>query len=138
MIRHGEAPFLECSSKGERRLSAFHARIKARGNRSIEDIYQAAKVFADGSTGLSWALAKGRTPVNADAVRQLYTTLWDEYIDENPNLLDLIAQAAGLSDVFGQRNHACQATELWRIRAKFLGLRPDATTDKPAVQAGLF
>ena len=53
MIRHAAAPFLECSSRGERRLSAFAARIHGRGNRSIENIYQAAKVFADGSTGLS-------------------------------------------------------------------------------------
>ena len=102
MIRHGAAPFLECSSRGERRLSAFAARIRGRGNRSIEDIYQAAKVFADGSTGLSWREAKGRKPVNAAETRTLYAALWDEYIAENPALLRLIVDASGLQDMFGQ------------------------------------
>lgn len=116
MIRHGEAPYLECSSKGDRRLSAFHARIKARGGKSIEDIYQAAKVFEDGSTGLGWRAAKGKRAVNMANVRVLYGALWDEYIAENPALLDVIRDAPGLSDVFGQAGSVCQATELWRIR----------------------
>lgn len=118
MIRHGEAPYLECSSKGDRRLSAFHARIRSRGGKSIEDLYQAAKVFADGSTGLSWREAKGKRAVNMDEVREIYSRLWDEYIKENPALLSVIRAATGLSDVFGQSGSACQATELWRIRNK--------------------
>lgn len=118
MVRHGEAPFLECSSRGDRRLSAFHARIRSRGNKSIEEIYQAEKVFADGSTGLSWREAKGKQAVNMAEVRELYARLWDEYIGENPALLDVIRAASGLSDMFGQSGRACQATELWRIRNK--------------------
>ena len=78
--------------------------------------YQAAKVFADGSTGLSWREAKGRKPVNAAETRTLYAVLWDEYIAENPALLRLIVEASGLQDMFGQSGHCCQATELWRIR----------------------
>ena len=120
MIKHGSAPFLECSSKGDARLSAFRARIRARGNRSIEELYQAAKVFADGSTGLSWREAKGRRAVNADEVRALYSVLWDEYVAENPHLLDVLKAASGTSDMFGQAGHACQATEMWRIRCAAL------------------
>ncbi len=116
MIRHGEAPYLECSSKGDRRFSAFHARIRSRGGKSIEDIYQASKVFADGSTGLGWRDAKGKLAVNMTQVRKLYSGLWDEYIGENRHLLDVIRAASGVSDVFGQTGSACQATELWRIR----------------------
>jgi hypothetical protein len=116
MIQHGTAPFLECSSHGDRRLSAFSARIRRRGNRSIEEIYQAAKVFEDGSTGLTWRQAKGKRAVNAAEVRALYSVLWDEYIAEHPELLPVIKAASGLSDKFGQAGHACQATELWRIR----------------------
>ena len=116
MIKHGEPPFLECSGKGDKRLSAFNARLSKRNNRSIEEIYQAAKVFEDGSTGLSWRDAKGRKAVNATEVSQLYARLWDEYIVENPELLTLIRKVSGLSDIFGQKGHACQATELWRIR----------------------
>lgn len=117
MIRHGKAPFLECSTRGDTRFSAFHARIRGR---TIESIYQAAKVFDDGITGLGWREAKGREAVNAEDCTRLYSQLWDEYMSEHPELLELLINASGLSDLFGQRGHVCQATELWRIRNKYL------------------
>lgn len=116
MIRHGEAPFLECSSKGDRRFSAFSARLHAWGGRSIEEIYQSAKVFEDGTTNLNWREAKGKKAVNQATVAVLYSNLWDTYIQENPHLLQVLKEASGLSDIFGQEGHCCQATELWRIR----------------------
>lgn len=116
MVRHGVAPFLECSSRGEKRLSAFYAVVNGK---SIEDQYQAAKVFVGGRTGLSWHQAKGLRPVNVAECRALYSALWDSYIAEHPELLFLIRNASGLSDMFGQPGHACQATELWRIRNIF-------------------
>lgn len=123
MINHGVEPFLECSSAGDSRFSALHARVSRRGNLTIEQIYQAAKVFEDGSTGLSWRKAKGRKAVNAAETRALYSTLWDEYIEENRHLILVLQRATGVSDRYGQAGHACQATELWRIRAESLGLR---------------
>lgn len=114
MIRHGEPPYLECSSKGDKRFSAFHARF--RDGKSIEEIYQARKVFEDGRTGLTWREAKGRKPVNIAECRQLYSDLWDIYILANIHLLDVLKAQSGLSDMFGQKGHCCQATELWRIR----------------------
>jgi hypothetical protein len=116
LIRHGEAPYLECSTKGDRRFSAFAARIRARGGRSIEELYQAAKVFPDGSTGKTWREAKGKQPSNAAECAALYASLWDEYLAEHPELLPVLRSATGLSDMFGQPGHCCQATELWRIR----------------------
>ncbi len=124
MIRHGVAPYLEYSSRGDARYSAFSARIKNRGNDSIEEIYQAAKVFSDGSTGLSWRQAKGREPVNIAECSALYSRLWDEYVEENPDLAKILFGYAGLADMFGQPGHACQATELWRIRNTFMGRYP--------------
>lgn len=121
MIKHGIEPFLECSSRGDQRFSAFFARIKNYENRTIEEIYQASKVFEDGSTGLSWQQAKGARAVNQDECRLLYAKLWDEYMKENPHLLKIIIAATGLSDQFGQPGHCCQATELWRIRCNYLG-----------------
>ena len=44
MIKHGNPPYLECSSRGDKRFSAFYARIKGK---TIEEIYQSAKIFAD-------------------------------------------------------------------------------------------
>jgi len=113
VVQHGNPPYLECSSKGDKRFSAFYARVKGK---SIEEQYQAAKVFENGSTGLTWCQAKGRKPVNVEACQHLYSRLWDEYIAENPHLLQVLKQASGLSDCFGQAGHVCQATELWRIR----------------------
>lgn len=116
MIQHGLPPYLECSSRGDKRFSAFAARIRGRGGRSIEDIYQAAKVFEGGRTGLTWRQAKGKRPLNYEHCAALYSCLWDEYIAENPELLAVLRQASGLMDRFGQPGHCCQATELWRIR----------------------
>ncbi len=120
MIRHGEPPYLECSSAGDKRFSAFYARIKSRGNKSIEEIYQAAKIFEDGSTGLTWREAKGRKPVNVEEVEKLYFDLWLEYLKENPYLMYDLIEASGLSDKFGQKGHMCQATVLWEIRGFLL------------------
>lgn len=113
MIRHGEHPFLECSSRGNNRFSAFYARVEGR---SIEETYQAAKVFGDGRTGLSWREAKGRRAVNQEECAALYSALWDRYIAEHPDLGDLLDKVSGLSDMFGKPGSVCQATELWRIK----------------------
>lgn len=125
MLRFGSPPYVECSSArgGYARLSALYAKL--RSGRSIEATYQAAKVFEDGSTGLPWRQAKGRTPLNTDECRRLYSALWDEYMTypENRDLVDLICGANGLSDVFGQAGHSCQAEELWRIRGRIIEAR---------------
>ena len=113
MIKHGNPPFLECSSRGEKRFSAFWAIVNGK---SIEHQYQAFKIFEDGSTGLSPKLAKGRRAINQEECDKLYSRLWDQYIKEHPELLKMIKAASGLSDMFGQKGHCCQATELWRIR----------------------
>lgn len=120
MIRHGQAPFLECSSKGDKRFSAFAARIKRYGNKSIEELYQASKVFEDGSTGLSCRDAKGKQAVHQEKCSLYYSVLWDVYIHEHPELVSVLTSATGLSDIFGQAGRCCQATELWRIRELYL------------------
>lgn len=127
MIRHGVAPFLECSSRGDKRFSAFCAMV---GGSSIEDQYQRCKVF-DTPHGLVMymppGLAKGLGRLfrvkNMLQCRELYANRWDVYIKLNPDLLDVLRAASGLSDVFGKPHHACQATELWRIRNN--GLTPE-------------
>jgi hypothetical protein len=117
LIRHGQPPYLECSSKGDTRFSAFSARVNGK---TIEERFQAFKVFEDGSTGLHWREAKGRKAVNQEAASKYYSFLWDLYIEKNPHLIDVLVAASGLSDIFGQEGHCCQATELWRIRQKYL------------------
>jgi hypothetical protein len=116
MLKRGRQPRLECSSRGEKRFSAFYARIQRRGGDTIEAIYQANKVFEDGSTGLHWKAAKGRQAVNQDECQALYDLLWREYLEEKPELWDMLLQANGLQDCFGQEGHACQADTLWNLR----------------------
>ena len=112
MVRHGVAPFLECSSRGDKRFSAFYAKI---GGVSIEEQYQTAKVFEEG-VDLHWRERQGCKALNADECAVLYAYLWDRYMRAHPELLDVLRAATGLSDVFGKAGHCCQATELWRIR----------------------
>lgn len=116
MIKHGEPPYLECSSKGDKRFSAFYVKVDGR---SIETWYQAYKIFEDGSTELSWREAKGKKAVNQVEAAKYYSELWDEYINQHPELLEIIKSSSGLSDIFGQEGHCCQATELWRIRNEY-------------------
>lgn len=123
MVKHGFAPFLECSSKGDKRFSAFTAYIRRHGG-TIENLYQGAKVFEDGSTGLSWRDAKGRKPVNAEYCTWLYSYLWDVYFEENPQLFEVVEFFNGFSDIFGQVGRCCQATEIFRIVNKYRSTRP--------------
>lgn len=115
MIKHGEAPFLECSSRGDRRFSAFFARLPKRGGKTIEQIYQGHKIVR-GVSGHTPKEVKGIQADNQEECNKLYSILWDEYIKEHPELLIILKSASGVSDYFGQRGHCCQATELWRIR----------------------
>jgi hypothetical protein len=50
--------------RGDKRFSAYYARIRRLGNKSIEELYQAKKVFKDGATGLPIDEARGLRPVN--------------------------------------------------------------------------
>lgn len=121
MIKHGEPPYLECSSKGDKRFSAFYAYIPFK-KCTIEQAYQSAKKFEDGSTGesIGWQNAKGKKAINQEELAEWYGRLWDYYIMLHPELIDVLIAAPGLSDMFGQEGHVCQATELWRIRNDFI------------------
>lgn len=115
MIQVGTPPFLECSSRGDKRFSSFYARPSILGGRSIEEAYQAMKIFADGTTGLSWREAKGRRAMNQEECVAAYTSWWAMWVKEQ-KLLGVLRHATGLSDVFGQKGSVCQAEVLWKIR----------------------
>lgn len=115
MLTYGNEPFLECSSRGDKRFSPFYARVNGR---SIEEQYQAAKTFDDGSTGLDWKKAKGRRATNATECTILYEKLWRQYISEHPGLLEVLKRASGLSDMFATKDAVNQAQILWKIRSE--------------------
>lgn len=115
MIKHGEAPFLECSSRGDKRFSAFYAKVRGR---PIERWYQEAKDLGDDEANntLLWNERQGLPAVNIEECHKLYASLWDEYMNGHPELIPILKEATGLSDIFGRAGGCCQATELWRIR----------------------
>lgn len=115
MVKCGVALYLECSSRGDKRFSAFFAKPASLNGISIEAAYQAMKVFPDGSTGLHWRKAKGKRAVNQEDCAQAYFLWWVEYVAEN-DLLGILKAATGLSDMFGAPGSVCQAEVLWRIR----------------------
>ena len=117
MLKFGTSPYLECSSRVDKRFSAFYARIASLGNKTIEELYQAKKVFADGSTGLSVKDAKGRKPVNIEQCRQFYSELWRMFFSEHQGYLAELANSEyqGFCDIFGSADHACQAEEVYNI-----------------------
>lgn len=127
MMQYGKSPYLECSSIGDKRFSAFYAKVNGH---SIEEQYQASKVFEDDSTRLSWEKAKGKKSVNIEECHLLYEKLWRQYISEHPNLLIVLKRASGLSDTFAKRCSINQAGVLWKIRNEDLGLSD--------IQTGLF
>ena len=114
MITIGDPPYLECSSKGDVRFSAFSAIVNGV---CIEIQYQRAKKFKriGGITRLPWRIAKGKTPLNYLDVRKLYKDLWRQYLNENPELMQVLKRATGLSDHYGQKGHQCQAITLWEL-----------------------
>ena len=114
MIKIGESPYLECSSRGDKRFSAFYARIRKYGNKSIEEIYQSAKIFEDGSRNLSIKEAKGKRAINMKEVAILYDELWKIYLDENPELVKELKKYNGYSDMFGRKGCQCQALSIWK------------------------
>ena len=114
MVKIGREPILECSSRGDKRFSAFYARIKRLGNMTIEELYQSCKVFPDGSTNLSPREAKGRKAVNMEYCAIMYDLYWGMYLDENPDLVEYLKEYNGYSDMFGKPGCQCQAVSIYR------------------------
>lgn len=87
---------VEVSSKGDKRFSAFWARLG--DGRNIECHYQCdVKGYDPG--GVQWKLGKGRPPLHTDVdLWQAYLNLWRRWKALNPDLfmeLAIKAQSAG-------------------------------------------
>lgn len=129
MIKVGKEPYLECSSKGDKRFSAMYARIKSLDNKTIEEIYQASKIFADGKTGLSVKECKGRKAINMNKVSKLYEKLWELYLKENPELIEELLKYNGYTDIFGKEGCQCQAKSIYRIVSNIRKERGETMTN---------
>jgi hypothetical protein len=93
----------ECSSKGDKRFSAFCAVMP--DGRTIEQHYQCdVKGYQPGGT--NWRLGKGKPPLdrNKDLWTE-YLALWETWAHAHPDLMDELGEAAilkncTLSDMF--------------------------------------
>jgi hypothetical protein len=95
----------ECSSKGDKRFSAFYAVMP--DGRTLEAWYQCdVKGYAPGSS--DWRLGKGQPPLHTfspEQLYQLYKSLWQIWALHNVELLPELRDAARakgsvLSDCF--------------------------------------
>lgn len=110
---------LECSSKGDKRFSAFYARVSAWGKMdSIENHYQLSKRFDNEKAPTNWKDAKGKTATHMSLngteyelkyLSQWYKMLWVEYLDSNPDLVEYASSFDEYNDIFKGKSMNCQA-----------------------------
>jgi len=105
---------LECSSKGDKRFSAFYAHVSVYGkNKSIEDHYQSCKGF-----NIKPIKIKGATPdyiiinniiYNKKYLTPYYKLLWVKYLDEHKELVEYAKNYNDYNDIFKGHSVNCQA-----------------------------
>ena len=83
----------EVSSKGDKRFSAFYARMP--DGRSIEDHYQ-----CDVKGYPSWRDGKGKPPLRVCNLWAEYLHLWRVWASHNPQLMQELAVHPILTDMF--------------------------------------
>ncbi len=125
LVLSGQKKILECSSKGDKRFSAFYARVKAFGiMASIEDHYQLVKRFPE--VPHTCRDAKGKKPthicinshdLHADYLSEWYASLWIKYLDEHPELVKYAQEFDDFHDMFRGKSVNCQA-DMIRIYVK--------------------
>lgn len=112
----------ECSSRGDKRFSAFYARLE--DGRSIEEHYQCdVKGYDPG--GRNWRLGKGKPPLDTSQdMFTAYCRLWYRYLRIRPELakeIKIIAETHELVDMFAGKSTVNQATAItWLIRQKHI------------------
>lgn len=109
---------LECSSKGDKRFSAFYAKVEVFGKyASIEEHYQFSKQFLS-FTPKNILQCKGLKPtsvkindiiLHAKYLSQWYTYLWIKYLDQHPELVQYAKGFDDFNDIFKGKSINCQA-----------------------------
>lgn len=115
------ARILECSSKGDKRFSAFYAKVSLFGKYdTIENHYQQSKLFFDEN----WKFQKVENPkgmkpaaiivnnvfMNVNCLTPFYKFLWLKYLDNNPELVEVLRRYDEYMDMFkGKNTLNCQA-----------------------------
>ena len=120
----------EVSSKGDKRFSAFSAKIKRFDNLTIEVLYQCTDLGkGNDPIGLDWRKGKGFPPANRKSPEELYKgykQLWTFWMAENIDLVFELAERAAdagyvLTDCFAS-TPVNQARALSELLNEFFGL----------------
>ena len=120
----------EISSKGDKRFSAFSAKIKRFDNLTIEVLYQCTDLGkGNDPIGLDWRKGKGFPPANGKSPEELYKgykQLWTFWMAENIDLVFELAERAAdagyvLTDCFAS-TPVNQARALSELLNDFFGL----------------
>ena len=120
----------EISSKGDKRFSAFYAKIKRFDNLTIEVLYQCTyHGKGNDPIGLDWRKGKGKEPKlkkTPEALYEDYKALWTHWMAENIDLVFELAERAGgagyvLTDCFAN-TPINQARALSELLNEFFGL----------------
>ena len=108
--------YYECSSRGDTRFSALYARVKSKGNNTIEHIYQTE---IKGYNSIKEGKGKKGKLFSWEIQQQKYIELWRIYLEENPDLrkvlVNAIASGHVLHDMFAKGNAMNQATVLTNL-----------------------
>ena len=109
---------LECSSKGDKRFSAFYAKVSINNKlTSIENHYQLSKRF-DNYVPKTWRDSKGKKPTHFVVGKNKYEmkyfsmwykALWLKYLDKNPDLVEYAMEFDNFNDIFKGKALNCQA-----------------------------
>lgn len=109
---------LECSSKGDKRFSAFYAKVSVFGKiDSIESHYQSVKYKFDDKKyakpcrkgeRVDYLIINGKG-LHARFLTPYYKLLWVKYLDNNPELVEYAKQFDSFNDMFKGRAINCQA-----------------------------
>ncbi len=127
-IQIREAKILECSSKGDKRFSAFYAQVPVHDKMdSIENHYQRSKRFKHPDhldnenvfiSYMNATDAKGKTPVcfmvdgfmySLSMLSMWYKLLWMKYLDHAPALVEYASGYDDFHDMFKGKSVNCQA-----------------------------
>lgn len=109
---------LECSSRGDKRFSAFYAKIKVFGHYDcIENHYQRCKRLSNGDMARKGQKVHYIEIDNGICVHKLeprfltayYKLLWCSYLDLNPELVGYAKQYDDYNDMFKGKAINCQA-----------------------------
>ena len=107
---------LECSSKGDKRFSAFYAMVSIDNvNKSIENHYQKCKrvngkVINNGKgVNPDYIFIRGKA-LDKKYLTPYYKLLWVKYLDKNKDLVEYLKQYDDFTDMFKTKNTInCQA-----------------------------